>query len=364
MRSRMSKAALVALAMAAGSLSLSAAAQTPSAVEKIANYRGADRAQMLLEGAKKEGKVVFYSGMIANQALRPLMAGFSKKYPFIKAQYVRLGPSEMLQKVTAEGNANQFAVDVFENVGVEVASRQANLNIPFWSPEIKSYPEQFRSEPTYWVPVRYNYLGPAYNTTMVAEADVPKSYDDLLDPKWKGKMAWSNSLQGAVLFITGVRVAMGEEKAMQYLEKLSKQNIALIASSPRTVVDRVIAGEYAIALSIFLHHPVLDQKKGAPVKPLPLDPVVSTVSGIMLARTPPNPHAAMLLIDYILSAEGQEILRDAEYFPVRSDVSAMDTLNVVVPQKINMKENYLSPEKTSAELKRSTEILESLFSGK
>ena len=336
-------------------------AQAPMSAEKLALYRGADREQILLEGARKEGKVVFYSGMIANQALRPLMEGFSKKYPFVKAQYVRIGPSEMLQKVSAESNANQFAVDVFENVGVETASRAANLNMPFWSPEIAAYPEQFRKEPTYWVPVRMNYLGPAYNTSMVSAAELPKSYEDLLDPKWKGKMAWSNSLQGAVLFITNLRTAWGEEKAMSYLQKLSKQDVALIASSPRTVVDRVIAGEYAIALSIFTHHPILDAKKGAPVKPLNLGPIASTVSGIMLARKPPNPHAAMLLMDYILSAEGQKVLRDAEYFPVRTDVSALDSLNEVVPSKSGTAENYISPEATTADLKNSQDIFDKLF---
>jgi ABC-type Fe3+ transport system substrate-binding protein len=352
------------LSLASSTVAAAASTQAQTVVEKLALYHGPDRAQILLECARKEGKVVFYSGMIANQALRPLIEGFSKKYPFIKAQYVRLGPSEMLQKVTAEGNANRFAVDVFENVGIETSARAANLNIPFWSPEVAAYPEQFRKEPIYWVPVRFNYLGPAYNTSLVAEADLPKTYTDLLDPKWKGKMAWSNSLQGAVLFITNLRTAWGEEKARDYLQKLSKQNVALIASSPRTVVDRVIAGEYAIALSIFTHHPVLDAKKGAPVKPLPVGPIASTVSGVMLARNPPNPHAAMLLMDYILSVEGQTVLRDAEYFPVRTDVSALDTLNVVVPKMAGIEENYISPDRAAAELKPSQEIFDKLFGTK
>ena len=134
---------------------------------------------------------------------------------------------------------------------------------------------------------------------------MPKSFEDFLDPKWKGKIAWSSTVIGAMLFITGVRNFMGEEKALAYLQKLAKQDIAPIASANRVVVDRVMAGEYALCLDAFLHHPIISARKGAPVAPLPLDPVLTVVSSVMLPKAPPHPYAAMLFIDYLLSKEGQ-----------------------------------------------------------
>ena len=134
---------------------------------------------------------------------------------------------------------------------------------------------------------------------------MPKSFEELLDPKWKGKIAWSSTVIGAMLFITGVRNFMGEEKALAYLQKLAKQDIAPIASANRVVVDRVMAGEYALCLDSFLHHPIISARKGAPVAPLPLDPVLTVVSSVMLPKAPPHPYAAMLFIDYLLSKDGQ-----------------------------------------------------------
>ena len=108
-----------------------------------------------------------------------------------------------------------------------------------------------------------------------------------------------------MLFITGVRNFMGEEKALAYLQQLAKQDIVSIASANRVVVDRVMAGEHALCLDAFLHHPIISARKGAPVAPLPLDPVLTVVSSVMLPKAPPHPYAAMLFIDYLLSKEGQ-----------------------------------------------------------
>ncbi len=125
-----------------------------------------------------------------------------------------------------------------------------------------------------WTPTRLSYYSIAYNTRLVPADKVPKSYDDLLDPQWKGKIAWRiGSASGTPLFITNLRLAWGEEKARAYFEKLKEQKIVNFgAGSARTLVDRVIAGEYAIALNIFAHHPLISKAKGAPVNSQLLDP--------------------------------------------------------------------------------------------
>jgi iron(III) transport system substrate-binding protein len=336
-----------------------AVAQT--AADNPAMYRGPDREQRLLDGARKEGQVMVYSSMIADQALRPLLDGFQKKYPFMKAQYVRDDPPQQLQKLMAEARAGRMVADVLESTGLEVPVRRADIDQPFWSPEVEAYAPERRDPQNYWAPTRFSYLGACYNTNLVKAADLPKSFDDFADPKWKGKLVWSGVITGAPLFITAVRNFMGEDKARAYLEKLAKNDIVSIPSANRVTVDRVIAGEHALCLDSFLHHPIISAKKGAPVASLPLDPVITLVSSVMLPKAPPHPYSAMLFIDYLLSKDGQSRLRDAEYFPARPDVPALPDLDKIVPRKIGLKENFIAPAKMNAELAKSRAIYQELF---
>jgi iron(III) transport system substrate-binding protein len=353
------------LATAIAALTFAAAdravAQDASVIERIATYKGADREKMLIDGAKKEGTLTFYTTLTINQAVRPLVAGFEKKYPFVKVRYSRDNPPEMLQKLTAEARAKNYVTDVYESTGLEVPARKADINRPFWSPEADAYPADRKSAQGYYVPSRYSYLGVCYNTDLVKPADVPHKFEDLLDPKWKGKMAWSSTVIGSILFITGVRNFMGEEKAEAYLQKLAKQDVAPIASTNRAVVDRIIAGEYALCLDSFLHHPIISANKGAPVAPDPMNPVLTLVSSVMLPKYPPHPYAAMLFIDYLLSVEGQTVLRQADYFPARPGLHPKKELDKIVPEDIGMKSNFISPEKFVAMLGKSRALYQKLF---
>jgi iron(III) transport system substrate-binding protein len=338
-----------------------AVAQTAPSSDNPAMYRGPDREQRLIEGARKERQVTVYSSMIADQALRPILNGFEAKYPFVKPQYVRDDPPQQLQKVMAESRAGRMVADVLESTGLEVPVRAAGINQPFWSPQTEAYSPEHRDPENYWSPTRFSYLGACYNTNLVKPGDVPKSFEDLLDPKWKGKIAWSSTVIGAMLFITGVRNTMGEEKALAYLQKLAKQDVASIASANRVVVDRVMAGEHALCLDAFLHHPIISARKGAPVAPLPLDPVLTVVSSVMLPKAPPHPYAALLFIDYLLSKEGQERLQAADYFPAHPAVPASPDLDKIVPNKIGLRENFISPAKMNEDLASSRALFQELF---
>jgi iron(III) transport system substrate-binding protein len=355
-RSRLLAAGVV---LACGAAQL--AAQSAPSADNPATYRGPDREQRLVEGARKEGQVTVYSSMIADQALRPILSGFEARYPFVKPQYVRDDPPQQLQKVMAESRAGRMVVDVLESTGLEVPVRAANIDQPFWSPQVEAYEPERRDPQNYWAPTRFSYLGGCYNTNLVRPGEVPKSFEDFLDPKWKGKIAWSSTVIGAMLFITGVRNFMGEEKALAYLQKLAKQDIVPIASANRVVVDRVMAGEHALCLDAFLHHPIISARKGAPVAPLPLDPVLTVVSSVMLPKAPPHPHAAMLFIDYLLSKDGQARLQSADYFPAHPEVAASPDLDKIVPRKIGLKENFIAPAKMNAELAKSRALYQELF---
>lgn len=350
---------LLALTVSAGASVAVAQGASPS--DNPATYRGADREQRLVDGARKEAQVTVYSSMIVDQALRPLIDAFQAKYPFVRAQYVRDDPPQQLQKVMAESRAGRMVADVVESTGLEVPMRAADIDQPFWSPQIEAYDPSLRDPDNYWAPTRISYLGACYNTNLVKPGEAPKSFADYLDPKWKGKIAWSSTVAGALLFITGVRNFMGEDKAFAYLQKLAQQDIVSIPSANRVVVDRVMAGEYSLCLDAFLHHPIISARKGAPVASLPLDPVLTVVSSVMLPKAPPHPYAAMLFIDYLLSREGQQTLQRADYFPARSDVPASADLDQIVPRKIGLQENFISPIKMDADLPRSRELYLQLF---
>jgi ABC-type Fe3+ transport system substrate-binding protein len=325
--------------------------------------RAGDREQTILEGARKEGQVVLYSAAIVNQALRPLSDAFMKKYPFVKMTFWRGDTEEIIAKLSAEEHANNVVVDVAEGTGVGDLAVDAGLTEPYYSPEVEALPERYRDARGRWAYTRISYFSIAYNTRLVAAADVPKSYDDLLDPRWNGKLAWRvGTASGTPLFITTLRLARGEDSALAYLQKLAQQKVINFGSgSARTLVDRIIAGEFPIALNIFAHHPLISKAKGAPVNSQLMDPVPSTAGTMVIVKGARHPNAALLLADFILSKEGQQILADAEYFPVRSDVAPQPALASVIPQRAGVPELFLNPDLLNQNTARSEKIFEELF---
>jgi hypothetical protein len=190
-----------------------AAAQSP---DDILLYMGPDRAQRLIEGAKKEGQVVIYAALIQNQAMRPIAEGFGKKYPFVKLSTWRADSEAIVQKSSAEVRANNVVADVIEGTGAGEEAVAADIVQPFYSPEVAGFPEAYRGSGGLWAPTRLSYYGIAYNTKLVPADRVPKSYEDLLDPRWKGKMAWRiGSSTGTPLFLTNLRLAWGEDSQLR-----------------------------------------------------------------------------------------------------------------------------------------------------
>ena len=345
------------------SCGLSIAALAQSTNQSILTYRGADRSEKLIEGAKKEGELAYYSALIVNQALRPLTAAFSAKYPFVKMTYWRADSEAIETKLTAEMRADNLIGDVVEGTGVGDMAVRAGLAQPIWSPQLAGIPDPLHDADGLWVPTRMSYFGIAYNTKLVAPGTQPKSYEDLLDEKWKGKMAWPLLSEiGAALFVTNLRVAWGEDKAMDYLRRLSGQKIINFgAGNPRTLVDRVVAGEYPIALQIFAHHPLISAAKGAPVNSQLLPPVASSAGTLVVPKGSQHPYAAGLLMDFLLSKEGQQILAAAEYLPVRTDVEPLAQIAPIVPSRAGVKENFISPQKLNEYTETSVKIVDDLF---
>jgi len=334
--------AMLGLALVASYASITARA---AALPNIATYKGPERDAAILAGARREGKVVFYSGMIENQALRPIADAFKKKYPFVAVEYWRGDSRALVQKALTERRAGRVMGDILESTGGAEALIRAGAVQPFYSPSVAGFPKNYVDPDGMWAASRLDYFGLAYNTRQVTPAEVPKTYEDLLNPKWKGAMAWrADSEVGASLFIAGVMREMGKEKGEAYLQKLAEQRIVNYAGSARALVDRVGEGEYKIALEIYAHHPLISKAKGAPLDTQMLNPVPSALSTIQLAKNAPHPNAAMLFIDFTLSKEGQEVMRAAQYLSPNPEVDTDPSLRKIIPRLNGMRETVFTPE--------------------
>ena len=331
--------------------------------EKILNYRGADREALLLDGARAEGQVTIYSSLTINQMMRPLADAFQKKYPFVKLNYWRAESANIFTKLSAESRANNVVADVVEGTGVGEAVVKAGFTQAWTSPALAELPARYLDANAMWVPTRRSFYSVAYNTKQTPDEAIPRTYEDLLDPRWKGRMYWhANTSSGGPLFITNLRLAWGEDKALDYLKRLAAQRMVNMTSgSGRLLVDRVMAGEIGLALNIFAHHPIISRARGAAVNSAMLDPVASTVGTMALPRGLRHPHAAMLFVDFFLSKEGQKILSDAEYFPVREDVPTLPGLAPIIEALSRSKENFVNPETLVKYTLSSEQMISDLF---
>jgi ABC-type Fe3+ transport system substrate-binding protein len=328
---------------------VSALACTPAlslTTEEILNYKGPDRQQVLEAGARREGTVVIYSGMIVNQLLRPLTEAFHRKYPFIDIKYWRGDGNQIAAKVLAEMQAGAPMADVVEGSGLPSAAGGPQAVLPFYSPLFEDLPKEDIAADRTWAATRFRYISAGYNTKYISKEAAPKNYEDLLDPRWKGKMAWhaASDASGALVTITSLLATWGPAKAEAYIAKLAKQDVTPLAVSNRQVVDQVIFGEYWIGLGISAHHPVISAAQGAPSATVLFDPVPSLNDSVQVLRGVKHPHAAMLLVDFMLSEQAQRMLQDAEYFPSNPNVDPSPALKMLVPRNAGVRSIMLTPE--------------------
>jgi ABC-type Fe3+ transport system substrate-binding protein len=315
----------------------------------------------LIAAAKKEGEVNWYSTQIISQLVRPVTAAFEKKYPGIKVRATRANATEVAVKILAESHAGRVQSDVFDGTTTVVPLKHEGYVLKWLPDSAKEYPDDVKDPEGYWIANNLFVIGPGFNTSMVPRGTEPKTYQDLLDPKWRGKMAWNGfpTSSGAGGFIGTVLTEMGREKGMAYLRELAKQNIANLRGSAREVLDHVIAGEYPIALQIFNHHAVISAKKGAPVDWIKMEPMTGTLSVISVHKSAPHPNAAKLLVDFIISKEGQEVFRAANYITAHPDVPAL--VPTLKPKEGKFRVRFFTPEQTAAHMPDWKKVSDELF---
>ena len=299
------------------------AASWAATVEEIALMSRADRQKILVEGAKKEAKVTWYTTLIVDQVVRPLKDAFEKEYPFIQLEFFRGNTERIVQKMIAEYQAKRYEADLIDGTVSPTMVRRAGFLQRFNSPMLADYPAELKDAQGFWAATNLYFFATGYNTRMVKPNEVPKTYEDLLNPRWKGQMMWSTSRgSGAPMFVGTILNTMGNEAGKAYLQRLRQQNIAKTPASNRQVLDLTIAGEYPLALQMFNHHAYISKSAGAPVDWQVHEPATATLNNIGVGRNSTHPHAAMLLIDFILSEKGQRVYQQSNYLPAHPKVPA------------------------------------------
>ena len=289
------------------------------AVSSNAIGQDTDRAA-LIERAKKETEVVWYTSA-GLQDSNPMAEAFQKDYPFIRVNVIRSGSGVLINRILNEARAQKGLFDVLNTNDESVLPlKKRDLLARYVSSEANFYDEDLKDKEGYW---HTAYVVPwflGYNTRMVKKDEVPKNYEDLLQPKWRGRKIALGTDNGSLILAGMIRV-WGKEKAVRYFQQLAKQEPALQAGAPSSRIQLLAGGEFPLTLAsgntlqTFV-------SRGAPVDWLPLEPVFVQLNTIMLAAQSRHPNATKLFIDFVLSKKGQEMIRSFHRVPGRTGVDA------------------------------------------
>jgi ABC-type Fe3+ transport system substrate-binding protein len=274
----------------------------------------------LVERAKREGQVVWYTTVSIPES-QEFAALFKQQFPSINVDIVRTGSSALVNRVVSEYNAKKYLADVlqgFSSRGGYSALKQRGILGRYQSPEYKYLPPDLRDPAGYWGSQYQNTFVLAYNTRMVKPADVPKTYDDLLKPMWKGKKILNDTENHE--WFDGLLHHWGKEKGLAYFRKLAQQE-QVFQRGARGRVQLVAAGEFPLTIG-YGPHVQSFVNKGAPVEWVALEPVVTILNTVSLAERAPHPAAARLFIDFLFSKPAQLKLREMSRIPSREDVEA------------------------------------------
>jgi ABC-type Fe3+ transport system substrate-binding protein len=298
--------------LAASWVALAPAAHAESAdVAALSKLTGPEREAKLLEGARREGQVTVY-GSLVGKDVGPLAAAFEKKYG-VKLVYWRAGSEKVLQRAVTEARAGRHEMDVMETNGpeLEAAAREKVFAAVSTVHEKDLLPAALRPD-RLWTGLRLNLFVQAYNTNAVKKQDLPKAYTDLLDPKWKGRLAIE--AEDADWF-GAVASGMGEARGVKLFRDIVARNGLGVRKGHTLLAGLVASGEVPFALTVYNHNAEKLKKDGAPIDWYTIEPAYARVNGIAVARNPPHPHAALLFFDFMLGPEGQSLLQKAQYIP-------------------------------------------------
>jgi ABC-type Fe3+ transport system substrate-binding protein len=273
----------------------------------------------LTEGAMKEKKLVLYSAMELPQTIE-VIREFVEKYPFLDVELHPLETETLVARVQSEARLGIPGCDVLiAGGGFLQPLFQERLLASYHSPKREFVSQALNDRAGFWSAFYINHFALGYHTTLVKQEQVPKTYEDLLEPRWKGnRIAIDSTAHG---LLRGLGPIWGEDKALAYLKRLAEQQ-PVMSQASITAVDALHLGNVSMVIA---RTPVIQgyrQKLGSPIDWVFLEPVVAQIDAVMLSAQSAHPRAARLFVDYVLSKEGQSVLRGVQQMPVRRDMDA------------------------------------------
>jgi iron(III) transport system substrate-binding protein len=298
-----------------------------------------DTQRQMIEGAKKEGKMVFYTS-VETEFARVLTGGFEAKYPFVKADIFRSTHDKILSRLNVERKTGTFTADTLSVGEFETYHMQKmGLMAPYKSPQAGAYPNGFKDPNGYWTDLYDNLIVTAYNTNRVKRGELPKGWEDLLHPRWKRRMVLDKNEDR---WFANMLSIMGEKKGMEFMRALAKQEIA-IRSGRSLITQLLAAGEFDLQIVAYWYRPYLMKKQGAPVDWVGLEPAIVALHPISVVERAPHPNAAKLFVDYVLSEDGQKLFAARGREPARPGIrpEGYPSNLKVVPSRVELAEKLV-----------------------
>jgi iron(III) transport system substrate-binding protein len=274
-----------------------------------------DPASRVVEDAKKEGALVWYTALNLNDS-EMLTKRFEQLYPFIKTETLRLSSFSLLTKIQTEARAGAFKADVIEIAGVlgHILKREG-LFAKYTSPESRFYPDSVKDPDGTWTSFFMNTHVLAYNTKLVKKDELPRTYEEIINPKWKDKITMSEDFD---IFGMMLKV-MGRPKGIEFMRRLAAQGVNLKNSYSLTI-GAVASDEVSLGLNVYGTRTEEFKKRGAPVDWIPLEFTLASLEPLAVGAKAPHPNSARLFVDFLLSKEAQGMMRERFRIPSRPDV--------------------------------------------
>lgn len=305
----MKRRAILAAALAAA-FAIPAWAQVGKTVEEVANYDKPDRDQKIYEAAKKEGSLTIYTSAQVKD-MGAIVDAFKKKYPGINVEIWRASSEKVLQRAITEARAGRNTMDVAETNGPELESmHREKIAQAMKSPYQKDLIPEALPSHREWTGTRLNVFVQAYNTSAVNKADLPKSWEDLTNPKWKDKIGIE---QADYDWLAGEASVLGEQKMVEVFKKMVNTNGISVRKGHTLLTQLVVSGEVPLALTVYNYKAEQFKKKGAPIDWFSIGPAIARPNGIAVAKKAPHPHAAVLFYDFEIGPDGQKILAKRDF---------------------------------------------------
>ena len=309
---------------------LASTAATADPISDIALYSGSDRAERLAAGARKEGSLNLYTSLTVED-MAALNGAFEAKHG-VKVRMWRATSDKVVQRVLAEAQAGRHEVDIVETNAppLEALHREGILQ-RVRSPQHAELIAAALPAHGEWVGSRLNVFVQAYNTRLVRRAGLPRTYAELLHPRWKGRLGVE---AGDEDWFATVVTALGEAEGLRLFRSLAATNGVSVRRGHTLLANLVASGEVPYALTVYNFTAEQLKRKGAPVDWYVIPPAVARANGLALARRAPHPHAALLYYDFMIGEEGQRILEERGFLPTRRSLQgalAGEPLRLVDP---------------------------------